>query len=569
VTETPQRADLALAKTVSDTTPNLGDTITFTVTLTNNGPDTASGVQVTDLLPAGLTFVSATPSQGSYNDLTGLWIVGTVNPGVPQTLTITAAVNSPVPQTNTATIGFADQFDPNTANNTASATETPPGFQPPIIVLPPDKRPKIPAPVLVIDHESGQVLTSFLAYEPTFLGGTRAVAADLTGDGIDEIITAPGRGRAGEVRVFTQDGVELTQFRTLAYPAKYKGGVSVAVADVNGDGLNDIITAPSSGKAEIRVFLNQSPNTDPIANTPFKKFIAFPKSVGGAGVRAADMGMLLNGSFVNMLDGKAEIIVGSGPGIKATIKVFDVSGAPTAVRTVFPFSTGGPTYKNGVNLDVARLDSDLIPDIIVGSENGGNSRVETYVWNTANASLDKTGTFMAYGDSASKLAPVRVAGVDTDGDGIADEIATVQGPNGTTQQVRIFDILNVNPLDVQQTATLAPFPGPYFIAAIPAGSSSLPAPQIGAAIGQRLDVDGDGSISALDALLASNYLNQQKSKSSSLAQASRYDVNGDGQITAADALAIVDEFGRKRDSNILDMLLTELGDGQHDSKRIW
>ena len=78
-TETPQQADLALTKTVSDPTPNVGDTITFTVTLTNQGPDAATGVQVTDLLPAGLTFVSATPSQGSYISGTGVWTVGTVS----------------------------------------------------------------------------------------------------------------------------------------------------------------------------------------------------------------------------------------------------------------------------------------------------------------------------------------------------------------------------------------------------------------------------------------------------------------------------------------------------------
>ena len=62
-----------MTKTVSNPTPNVGDQITFTVTLSNQGPDAATGVQVTDLLPAGLTFVSATPSQGTYNNVSGVW----------------------------------------------------------------------------------------------------------------------------------------------------------------------------------------------------------------------------------------------------------------------------------------------------------------------------------------------------------------------------------------------------------------------------------------------------------------------------------------------------------------
>src|SRR5262245_23328574 len=85
------QSDLALTKTVSNATPNVGDAITFTITLTNNGPTaTAAGVTVTDLLPAGLTFISATPSQGSYTSATGLWNVGSVTTGSPVTLTITA-----------------------------------------------------------------------------------------------------------------------------------------------------------------------------------------------------------------------------------------------------------------------------------------------------------------------------------------------------------------------------------------------------------------------------------------------------------------------------------------------
>src|SRR5262249_24791781 len=120
-----QQADLSIKKTVSNTRPNVGDAITFTVTLTNNGFATATGVQVTDLLPAGLTFVSAIPTQGSYVSGTGLWTVGTVTTAVSPILTIRATVVGPNAQTNTATVSAADQFDPNTGNNSASVIETP------------------------------------------------------------------------------------------------------------------------------------------------------------------------------------------------------------------------------------------------------------------------------------------------------------------------------------------------------------------------------------------------------------------------------------------------------------
>ena len=84
--ETPQQADLVLTKTVSNPTPNVGDTITFTVTVQTTVPATATGVRCQDLLPAGVTFVSATPSQGSYNTGTGIWTVGTVDLSTAQTL---------------------------------------------------------------------------------------------------------------------------------------------------------------------------------------------------------------------------------------------------------------------------------------------------------------------------------------------------------------------------------------------------------------------------------------------------------------------------------------------------
>jgi uncharacterized repeat protein (TIGR01451 family) len=121
----PQAADLALAKRVNIPTPNVGDTVTFTVTLSNSGPSNATNVTMQDLLPAGLTFVSASPSQGNYNSGSGVWTLGTVANGASATLQLLASVASPNPATNTASISHSDQFDPNTGNNTATATVTP------------------------------------------------------------------------------------------------------------------------------------------------------------------------------------------------------------------------------------------------------------------------------------------------------------------------------------------------------------------------------------------------------------------------------------------------------------
>src|SRR5262249_53792025 len=108
----PLVADLALAKSVSNAAPNVGDTITFTITLTNSGPASATSVTEMDVLPVGLTLVSATPSQGTYNASTAVWTVGTVT-AIPQTLQLQARLISPNQQTNTASISHSDQFDPN------------------------------------------------------------------------------------------------------------------------------------------------------------------------------------------------------------------------------------------------------------------------------------------------------------------------------------------------------------------------------------------------------------------------------------------------------------------------
>jgi len=197
---------------------------------------------------------------------------------------------------------------------------------------------------------------------------------------------------------------EQTAYRTMAYASSYTGGVEVAVGDVNGDGKLDIITVPSFGPAEVRVFLNQSPNLDPIANSAFKDFVAFPSSfIGGAVVAAADMGQAFGQHLCQHAGRQGGDCRRHRSGHQAAVKVFDVSGTPTAVQTFYPFSTGTTTFSGGVALDVAKIDGDSIPDIVVGAGSYGKSAVEVWGWRSgsppAAASLTKLQSFTTFADS--------------------------------------------------------------------------------------------------------------------------------------------------------------------------
>ena len=117
-------ADLGVTKTVDDAAPVESDTVIYTVTATNTGPGVATVVQLSDVLPAGVSFVSAVPSQGTYDSSTGAWFVGTLNSGNNATLDVQASVDLGTVGTtitNTASVTFASQYDPNTGNNTGSA----------------------------------------------------------------------------------------------------------------------------------------------------------------------------------------------------------------------------------------------------------------------------------------------------------------------------------------------------------------------------------------------------------------------------------------------------------------
>ncbi|HAH05921.1 MAG TPA: hypothetical protein DCM05_05215, partial [Elusimicrobia bacterium] len=129
VTVDASQADLSLLKTVDNARPNVGDNITFTLLLSNSGPDSATGVTVKDLLGSNLTYVSSNPvtGHGSYDSGSGIWTVGTVANGATARLTITATVKSSTAQpafANFAEVLAVDQFDPDSTKNNDGGART-------------------------------------------------------------------------------------------------------------------------------------------------------------------------------------------------------------------------------------------------------------------------------------------------------------------------------------------------------------------------------------------------------------------------------------------------------------
>ena len=119
-------ADLKLTKTASNLNPKDGDQVTYTITVVNNGPNDATGVKVTDILPNGLTYVSSNASQGTYDPTSGLWTVGTIKNGSSASLNITVTVNITFISSSTFTLGPAADYNLfvlNDLNQPSSDTE--------------------------------------------------------------------------------------------------------------------------------------------------------------------------------------------------------------------------------------------------------------------------------------------------------------------------------------------------------------------------------------------------------------------------------------------------------------
>src|SRR5262249_40862064 len=153
---------------------------------------------------------------------------------------------------------------------------------------------------------TGAVLLSFLAFDPTFRGGVRVALGDVNHDGTPDIIAAAGPGGGPHVRVFS--GVDLHQlYGFFAYDPSFTDRGFVAAGDANGDGFADIVTgAGPGGGPHVRVFSGKD-------QSELIGYFAYdPSFRGGVHVAAGDV----DG------DGKADVITGAGPGGGPHVRVF-------------------------------------------------------------------------------------------------------------------------------------------------------------------------------------------------------------------------------------------------------
>jgi hypothetical protein len=100
--------------------------------------------------------------------------------------------------------------------------------------------------VRVLDSATGEVRSAFLAYDPAFRGGVNVALADVDGDEQPDLIAAPASNGGPHVRVFTAlTGVPTADW--FAYDPSFTGGVNVAAGDTDGDGVAEVLTGTGAG----------------------------------------------------------------------------------------------------------------------------------------------------------------------------------------------------------------------------------------------------------------------------------------------------------------------------------
>jgi hypothetical protein len=214
--------------------------------------------------------------------------------------------------------------------------------------------------VKIYKKSTKKLLRKFLAYNENFKGGVRVTSGDLDGDGIDEIITGAGPGGAPHIRVFDNLG-NVIYSKIFPFGENINTGADVATGDTDGDGRDEIIVSLGPNNQPKVSIINENGQKE-------KEFLAYDKNFkGGVRVSAGDIDR----------DGEDEIITGAGPGGGPHVRVFEASGKPRGLD-FFPFHVN---FRGGVDVGSIDYDQDGKDEIIMTQASDGQAWVKVYRYN--------------------------------------------------------------------------------------------------------------------------------------------------------------------------------------------
>lgn len=253
--------------------------------------------------------------------------------------------------------------------------------------------------------EKGKSITQlheYYAFAPSdHTGGTVAVC-DLNNDGVDEIVVGAGQGARPDIIIFKANGEVINRF--VAFPETFTYGLHVACGNLDGGGNGNIVVGMGrSGGPQVTIF--------DIDGNKTGIFAAFDEGFRG-GVTVA----------MGNVDGKKgdEIIAGAGPGAGAHVRVFNERGEYTGID----FSPFGD-FAGGVSVAAANVDGGDREEVVIGQYVSGGL-VKVY---KSNKEKTIVGEFQPYGDDFAGGITVASA-QDVDNDGV-DEILTIPRQGGS------------------------------------------------------------------------------------------------------------------------------------------